>query len=57
MKKEKKKKSKASSSDAQGDLLSGFYLRRPIHQTEAKVFKTNFLLESDWLWLEQAAHL
>lgn len=48
----KRKNSKTASSDAQGNLLSGFYLNNPIQQIEAEFFKTKVQLEKDWLTLE-----
>ena len=51
-----RKNHKTASSDAQGNLLSGFYLNNPIQQIEAEFFKTKVRLEKDWLTLEQAAY-
>lgn len=56
-KREARKNRKAASSDAQGNLLSGFYLNNPIQQIEAEFFKTKVRLEKDWLTVEQAAYL
>lgn len=56
-KEKERRNSKTASHDAQGSLLSGFYLNNPIQQIEAEFFKTKVQLEKDWLTLEQAADL